>query len=276
MIERDGTPWIVGALPRCNRHRLVQLQRALAHEDAGERRDHRFGGGESEQRRIDADAVGITLGNDATILHDHDRPRMARRRLVRLGKGAVERGSQLRRLRRDDGWTGDVRQQRRLCIGCRHRDVGDRPAVIEIAAEALAAVDGVAPAQAEQRHGDVLARAIDAIVERPGDQPGAGHRRHGLGEHARGVEAGDEGLGADHVGDEAGRDFWHVAGAGGRQRERAESGGAGEDEDEISSFHGGLRHDASARAGHDGEAATACSPDLEFALGRKLNAPRRF
>ena len=31
-------------------------------------------------------------------------------------------------------------------------------------------------------------------------------------------------------------------------------------------FTRGLRHDASARAGHDGEAAAACSPDLEFAL----------
>ena len=239
MIERDGTPRIVGALPRRNRYRLVQLQRALAHEDAGERGDHRFGGGESEQRRIDADAVGITLGYDAPVLQDHDRPRMARRRFVRLGKGAVERGSQLRRLRRDDGGTGDVRQQRRLCIGRRHRDVGNRPAMIEIATETFAAVDGVAPTQAEQRHRDVPARAVDAVVERPGDQPGAGHGGRGLGEHARGVEAGDEGLGADHVGDEAGRDLRHVAGAGGRQRERAERGGAGEDEDEISSFHGG-------------------------------------
>ena len=42
---------------------------------------------------------------------------------------------------------------------------------------------------------------------------------------ARGVEAGDEGLGAEHVGDEAGRDLRHVAGAGGDERQRAESGG---------------------------------------------------
>ena len=89
-----------------------------------------------------------------------------------------------------------------FCISRRHRDVGDRPAMIEIATEALAAVDGVAPAQAEQRHRDILARTVDAIVERPCDQRGAGHGRHGLGEHARRVEAGDEGLGADHVGDD--------------------------------------------------------------------------
>jgi hypothetical protein len=140
---------------------------------------------------------------------------MARRRFVRLGKGAIERGSQLRRLRPDDGGTGDVRQQRRLCIGRRHRDVDDGPAVIEIAAETFAAIDGVTPTYAEQRHRDVPARAVDAVVERPGDQPGAGHRRNGLGEHPRGVEAGDEGLGADHIGDEAGRHLRHVPGAGG-------------------------------------------------------------
>ena len=93
-------------------------------------------------------------------------------------------------------------------------NVDDRPAVIEIAAEALATVDGVAPAQAEQRHRDVPARTVDAIVERP-SQPVAGHRGGGLGEHARGVEAGDAGLGSDDVGDEAGRDFWDVARAGG-------------------------------------------------------------
>jgi hypothetical protein len=138
--------------------------------------------------------------------------------------------------------------------------------VIEIAAEAFAAVDGVAPAEAEQRHRDVLAHAVDAIVERPGEKPSAGHGGGGLGKHARGVEAGDEGFRADHVGDEAGRDFWHVAGAGGRERERAEGGGADKDEDEISSFHGGLRHNAKARAGHDRERIHHGSPDLEIAL----------
>ena len=90
MIERDGPPGIIGALPCCDRHRLVQLQRALAHQDAGERRDHRFGGGEAEQWRIDADAVGIALGDDAAVLHHHDRAGVARCRFVRFRKGAVD------------------------------------------------------------------------------------------------------------------------------------------------------------------------------------------
>ena len=55
-------------------------------------------------------AVGIALGDDAAVLQDHDRPVWRSGDLLRLGKGAVERGSQLRRLRRDDGGAGDVRQ----------------------------------------------------------------------------------------------------------------------------------------------------------------------
>src|SRR5262249_14073123 len=114
-------------------------------------------------------------------------------------------------------------------------------AVIEIAAETFAAIDGVALAEAEQRHGDILAHAIDAIVERPGDQPGARHRRGGLGKNARGIEAGDEGFRAHHIGDEAGRDFRHVAGARGGQCKRAERGGGGEDEKQLFAGHDGLR-----------------------------------
>jgi hypothetical protein len=80
----------------------MQPQRALAHKDSGQCRDDRFGRGESEQRRVDADAVGIALGNDAPILQDDDRPRVAWRRFVRLGEGAMKRLGELRRLRLDD------------------------------------------------------------------------------------------------------------------------------------------------------------------------------
>ena len=108
MIERDGAPWIIGVLPRCDRYRLVQLQRALAHQDAGERRDHRFGGGESEQRRIDADAVGMTLGYDVGVFENHDRLGSARRdcQIERHDRAQQPAG----RWRRDDGGAGDVRQ----------------------------------------------------------------------------------------------------------------------------------------------------------------------
>ncbi len=123
--------------------------------------------------------------------------------------------------RRNDRRTGDVRQQRGLGVHCRQRNIGRRAAVIEIAAETFSAEHGVALADPEQRHGDILGRAVDAIVDRPGDQPGAGHGGRGLGKHPRRVEAGDEGFGADDVGDEAGCDFRHVAGARGGQRQRA-------------------------------------------------------
>ena len=178
MIERDRAPGIAGALPRRDRRRLDRSFSApLRTRMPVERRDHRFGRGEAEQRRIDAVAVGITLGDDAAVLHDHDRPGVAKRRLCparqrrdrapqRVAEFAARR-SMARRCRA----TAPASASRR-----RHRDVGDRTAMIEIAAERLVAIDGMAPAEAEQRHRDVLARAIDAVVERPGDQAGAGHR----------------------------------------------------------------------------------------------------
>jgi hypothetical protein len=240
MIERDCAPWIVRPLPCHDRHRLVQLQRALAHNDARERRHHRLGGGEAEQRRVDADAVGIALGDDAAVLHHHDGAGVARRCPVRLGEGTVERGGELRRVRRHQRSAGDLRRQR-LHVGLWQRDVDDGAAVIEIAAQPFTAIHGAALADPEQRHRDILARMVDAIVERPGNQADARHRRRRLGEHAGGIEAGDEGLGANDVGDVSGRDLRHVAGTRGRQRQRAEHGRGGEDEEQLLAGHDGLR-----------------------------------
>ena len=217
LIDRDGMAGIAGALPRRDRRRPVERQLALAHENADQRRDHRLGRGEAEDRRVDANALRIALGDDAAVLDHDDRLGVAERRRRGLGEGAIERGGKLRRRGRNHRWPGDLRQQRRLRFVCRRqRARRPRVAVIEIAAETLA-IDGVAAAEAEQRHRDVLARAIDLVVDRPGDQAGARHRRGRLGEDPFRIEAGDESLRAEDVGDEAGRDLRHVAGARGRR-----------------------------------------------------------
>ena len=135
--------------------------------------------------------------------------------------------------------------------------------MIEVAAQPFAAIDRVAAAEAEQRHRHVLSRAVDAIVERPGDQSCTGHRRHGLGEYPRRIETGDEGLRAHDIGDEAGRNLRHVAGACGRERQRAERRGGGEDEDQFLAGHDGLRLEGRP---HEPDAASARSPDLENGL----------
>src|SRR4029453_9576642 len=87
--------------------------------------------------------------------------------------------------------------------------------------------------------------------------------------------AGHEGFRTGDVGDKSCCHFGNVAGTCGRQRQRADSGRGGENEDEISSGHMGLRHDASARAGMMASSYSAArriwkSPWLI------LETPRRF
>jgi hypothetical protein len=55
------------------------------------------------------------------------------------------------------------------------------------------------------------------------------------------TRAGNEALGAEHVGDEAGRDLRQIAGACRGERQRAERGGGREDEEQSSAGHGWLR-----------------------------------
>jgi hypothetical protein len=135
--------------------------------------------------------------------------------------------------------------------------------VVEIAAKTFAAIDRVALANTEQRHGDILPRAVDRVVHRPCDEASAGHRRGGLRKDPVRLEAGNERLRAQHIGDKAGGDLWHVLGAGGRQRERAERAGGGENEKQFFAGHGFLRH---VRASHQPELLCGRSPDLEIDL----------
>jgi hypothetical protein len=78
--------------PRRDRRRLIEHQRALADQNAGQRRDHGLGRGESEDRGRDAIPLGIAFGDDMAVPHHDDRLGVAARPLLGLGEGAIERG----------------------------------------------------------------------------------------------------------------------------------------------------------------------------------------
>ncbi|MGY3428073.1 hypothetical protein ACVWZW_008577 [Bradyrhizobium sp. F1.13.4] len=96
----------------------------------------------------------------------------------------------------------------------------------------------MAAANAEQRHRNVLARAIDLIAHRPGEQTGTRHRINGLGQITPDIEAGDKRLRAEHVGDEAGGDLGHVMGANRAEREAGKGDGGGEKDNLAAAGHG--------------------------------------
>jgi hypothetical protein len=200
-------------------------------------RDYGFRHGEAEQRRLWSDAVGIALCDDAASLHDDDRAGAAIGRLRRFGESAVERGRQRLALRRHNRRAGDLGEQRRLFVVRRQRDVGDIGAMVERTAEPLT-IDGMAAAEAEQRHRDVLADAVDLKVHRPGEQTGARHRIGGLGEVPPDIETRDEGFRAEDVGDEAGGDLGYVAGPRRAEREACTGNGGGEEDDLAAAGHG--------------------------------------
>ena len=54
--------------------------------------DHGVGHGEAKQRRIDADAVGITFGNYGTVVNDSDGIGSPKRRAGGFFEGVVECG----------------------------------------------------------------------------------------------------------------------------------------------------------------------------------------
>ncbi|MGY3354152.1 hypothetical protein ACVWZK_000815 [Bradyrhizobium sp. GM0.4] len=96
----------------------------------------------------------------------------------------------------------------------------------------------MAATDAEQRHRNILARAIDPIVHRPGEQTCARHRINGLRQVRPDIEARDKRLRAEHVGDEAGDDLGHVMGANRAEREAGKDDGDGEKDDLAAAGHG--------------------------------------
>ena len=113
MLDLDLAPRIVSAAPFRNRRRHRGRDKALLGEDADQRVDHRLGHGEAEQRRIDADAGRITLGDHLAVVNHDDRLGAAERRRRRLLEGMIER-----RLQRRIGWfdhsgAGNLGKQRR-------------------------------------------------------------------------------------------------------------------------------------------------------------------
>ena len=231
MIDRDRMPGIAGALPGGDGRRLIERQHSLAHENPCQRRHHRFGRGEAEDRRIDAIAIRIAFADDTSIPDHHDRLGAAEWRLFRLGESAVECCGKLRGLRRDNRRSGDLGQSRlrRFAFRRGQRDIRDRAAVIEIATETFA-IDGVAAAEAQQRHHHIPARPVDPVIQRPGDQADAGHRRGRVRENSCGILSGNECLRAENIGDKTCRHLWKVAGPHGRQGQSTEGGRCGEGE----------------------------------------------
>ena len=63
LIDGDGMARIILMLPRCDRNWRMRRQPMLAHQNADQGRDHRLGRGETEQRRVNAIAIGIALGD---------------------------------------------------------------------------------------------------------------------------------------------------------------------------------------------------------------------
>ncbi len=59
-------------------------------------------------RRVDAEASGITFGHHAPVVDDDDRVGASHGLAIRLGKGAVERRLQACLVRRDDLRPRDV------------------------------------------------------------------------------------------------------------------------------------------------------------------------
>ncbi|MGY3077541.1 hypothetical protein ACVWZZ_003912 [Bradyrhizobium sp. LM6.10] len=134
--------------------------------------------------------------------------------------------------------------------------------MLERAAEPLA-IDGMTAADAEQAHGDIPARAIDLNIHRPGQQTRAWYRVGGLGEVAHGIEAGDERLRAERVGDEAGGNLRHVAGPRRAEGEAGKGDGGGSEDDLAAAGHG-LSPASGRVAEKEPDAGEACSPDLKI------------
>src|SRR5882724_7722484 len=138
---------IILALPSGDGHRLVARELALTHQDSDQRRDHRLGRGEAEDRRIDAVTVRVTFGDDAAIPDHDDGLGATEWRLGSLGKRAVERCDKLWIFGRDQGGPGEFWQQRglRMSVKWRRRKRDRRICVLEMASQTLA-IDRMAAA----------------------------------------------------------------------------------------------------------------------------------
>jgi hypothetical protein len=222
VIARSGLPF---------RHRRGQLDRQLAlpHQNADQRVQHRFGQRVAQERRIDAVARRIALGDHpAVVQHDHGlgapiwRP-------IGLGEGAVERRGEARIARCHDIRTGDLRQDRyalrldRVPRRWRERVVARHQAA-EIVAIGRAALEAASEGRAHRP-----LRRVDLVPDGPIDQPHHGHCLKGVGVDAVRRLAGAEGSQAEEAADGAGRHPDRGAWAGGAGGEA----GRGGDEDQL-------------------------------------------
>ena len=131
-ISRRGS---IGAAPFRYRRRHRGRDQALLRQDADQRVDHGFGHGKAGQRRVDADAGRIALGNHLAVVdHDH-RLGPAERRRRGLLEGVIERRLQRRIRWFDHVGTGNLGEQRRRLRSSapRRRSSGDKAVSIQAA-----------------------------------------------------------------------------------------------------------------------------------------------
>ncbi len=92
MLDLDLAAWIVRAVPLGYRRRQRRRDPALLRQNAEQGVDHRLGHGETEQRRIDADTIGVAFGYHSALMDHDDRFGSPERRLCGFFEGMIERG----------------------------------------------------------------------------------------------------------------------------------------------------------------------------------------
>ena len=190
LVDGHSGPRVSRLLPLGHRRRAIDREPALAHQHADQRVRHRLAHRVAVPRRARPDARRIALADDAAAMHHDHRVRVARRPFARLGEGGIDGGADARVGGVDRRGAGialvgvDGRRRRQRCIG-------GRVAAQQQAAEPVA-VHGAALEAAGDCRGDLAARAIDVVAQRPVDEPHAGFGAHLFAIRLVGVAAGQE------------------------------------------------------------------------------------
>ena len=207
MLDLDLAPEIAAPFRYRRGHRGRDKALLGQHPDQGI--DHRFGHGKAEQRRVDADAAGVALGDHLAVMHHDHRLGAPERRLGRLLEGVIERGLQCGIGRRHDIGAGNLAQQRRRfrylqCVDVALEDIRLLRSVPQHAAEPFM-IDSAAAEHSRGRCIDRPGRAVDLELQQRAHAAQRG-TLDGFREHGLRIEPGNEGLGADTVRDHAGGD----------------------------------------------------------------------
>ena len=159
MLDLDLAPEIAAPFRYRRGHRGRHEALLGQHPDQGI--DHRLGHGKAEQRRVDADAAGVALGDHLAVMHHDHRLGAPERRLGRLLEGMIERGLQCGIGRRHDIGAGNLAQQRRRfrhleCVDVALEDIWLLRSVPQHAAEPFM-IDSAAAKHPRRRRIDLIA-----------------------------------------------------------------------------------------------------------------------